>query len=1332
MKAVFTFLTIILSTGIFHSIAGTPYYFDHFDIEDGLSQNTVTCIFQDSKGFMWFGTKNGLNRFDGYTFKIYSRNHRADGLGNSIIYCITEDRTTGNLWIGTDKGAYIFDPRTEKFEFFDRKTSENRPMELTLNKIIVYQNEVWMLTGLGIYVFNRTIGKFASLASELNEFSTASPSDICIDDNKIWISIPSFGIIAYENKKYTPFYTDRQTKIIRLSTYRNLLLAGTPSNGLFLIDKATKSVRHTPLKQPWGREKESTLIHVITAIDNTVWIGTEDGIYIYSPQGMTHLSHHPGDPYSLSNNAVYSIYQDSDKGIWVGSYFGGIDYIPKHDIAFEKYYPSSDPHSIGGSRVREMCEDKSGNLWIATEDNGLNYYDTRTKRFTRYSTNTEPIRLSYTNIQCLNLTGDKLWIGYYHKGIDVLDLNTRKIEHFEQANTPALDNNDIFTIYTDLSGQTWIGTSTGVLKYNARKNEFTKCPEIGTFYISDIHQDPEGYIWFATYNIGAIRYNTHDGTCKRFSHDPHDSTSICYNRITTIFEDDSQRLWFGSEDGGFCLYDNKTETFMQITTKDGLPSNVIHKILEDNRHTLWISTNNGLANYDPETGKIRNYNTSNGLLSKQFNYNSGIATADGKLYFGNISGMIAFSPNETRHTDKKLSVVLTKFQLFNQDIEIGSGNSSFDKVITYTDTIRLHYDQSSLNLEFSTLNYASIETNQYAYKLEGIDKDWIFSRNRQASYSHILPGEYTFRVKANNSDGKWDNPETVLQIVITPPWWQTNLAKAVYTLMVLALITSAGIIYKKRTQRKYIKQQQERERKKQEEIYTAKIDFFTNIAHEIRTPLTLIKVPLDSILGPASDPAKFKEYLQIIKRNTDRLFFLINQLLDFRKTESKILKLNKKDADINLLISDMLIRFEPVMEQTGLSVHLDLPDSHIIASIDKEAITKVCSNLFTNATKYARTCVDISLSVADNYNYFELRVSNDGEPIQPEYRQKIFEAFFQIDDKDRPQKSGSGLGLALAHSLVELHKGRIFVDEEAENTTFVVQIPLEQDKTALPVLPEPDFQEEWPAENDKDEDGSTESPFPILIVEDNEELLNFIAESLSKKYKTLTAANGMEALKILDKEKISLVISDIIMPIMDGIELCNRIASDLSTCHIPVILLTAKTNLDSKIKALKNGAAAYIEKPFSMPYLEAQIANLIENQHKLHKNFARNPLLGSSTIARNKTDEKFLNKLTEIINQNLDKENFNVDNLANEVNMSRTSLHRKLKEISGLTPGDFIRLVRLKKAAELLQNGEYRINEICILVGIHSQSYFTKSFQKQFGILPKDFAKTTVGSPDHT
>lgn len=1234
--------------------------------------------------------------------------------------------------------------KADKFTFLDVQTPENMPLVSNVVNMCFNGDDVWILSGIDLYVYSKTEKVLKSAKNDLKKFSDMVPSGIYLDNDCLYISIPKYGIVKYQDKIYSSFYKYTTNRITSMISFRNKLVAGTSSNGVLVIDKYTADAQSVNLENIGTKETaENPLVHDMATVNDNVWIGTENGIFIYNGiEIVANLVHSPNDMFSLSNNAVYAIMQDRDKGIWVGSYFGGIDYMSKHSSTFRKYYPTENPHSISGLRVREMCRDNQGFIWVATEDAGLNRFDPHTKQFERIPYGKGQSSLAYYNIQCLSLDGNDLWIGYYHKGIDVMDLETRKVRHYEQSPLPgSLDNNDIFSIYTDNSGRTWIGTSTGALQYDPRHDNFRKCDKIGTFYISDIQEDVEGHLWFATYNIGAIRYNPVTKAIKQFSYNPADSTSICYNRITTIFLDHANRLWFGSEDGGLCLYDSKTETFNQITTADGLPSNVVHKILEDKEQRLWISTNNGLANYDPATRTIRNYNTSNGLPSKQFNYNSGISTDDGMLYFGNINGMIAFFPHDLSNGNKKQQVTLTEFKIYNQDVEIGDDDAPLTEAIPYSKTANLKYNESSFSIKFSLLDYAATETNRFAYKLEGIDKDWIYTDNHQVSYSNISPGKYQFKVKTNNNKHPDSNPETLLEINIMPPWWKTGIAKSLYIVLCLCVCYIAFRTYRTKSKQKQIKQMEKQEQEKQKEIYNAKIDFFTNIAHEIRTPLTLIKIPLDAVLNGNSDAHKTKDYLQIIKRNTDRLYDLINQLLDFRKTESNIRKLHMEEVDINSLISETLVRFKPTMEQNGLTINLSLPEIHISAVIDKEAITKVCSNLFTNTIKYAKSYVNISLSKNDKFKYFEIRVSNDGNPIPQEYRQKIFEAFFQVGLNHNPQRSGSGLGLALAQSLVQLHNGRIFVDSEAPDTSFVVQIPMGtqaiQENADAATLPLPE-QETATSEEDKlaEKDNPQESEAKadkaaaqgrcsVLIAEDNEELLKFIADTLSRNYIVHTASNGAEALKILETEKIDVVVSDIIMPIMDGIDLCNSITSSLQMCHIPVILLTARTNMDSKITALKNGAAAYIEKPFAMEMLEAQIENLIENHNKLRKNFAQNPFIDSVTMARNKTDEKFLNKLTDIILANLDVENFNVDELASEMNMSRTSLHRKLKEISGLTPGDFIRVVRLKKAAELLQNGEYRINEICILVGFHSQSYFTKSFQKQFGVLPKQFAKST-------
>lgn len=1328
-------LLCILSTIVCALHANNAYYFSHIDIEDGLSQNTVFCIHQDAKGFMWFGTKNGLNRFDGYSFKIYTRGNAKSGLGNSTINCIAED-SDGTLWIGTDKGAYIYNPRTDKFNFFNATTSDGTPLSSNVLNISFHGDHVHILSGIDLYMYSKESKTLKSTRRDLKEFSSAAPSAIYLDNDILWIAIPNYGIVKYDGDTYLPFYKDSYNRITGLHSVNNKLVAGTSSGGVIIINKASGKHNRIDLKQfNNSDEKENPLVHTIANVNNNIWIGTENGIFICDDRSVIkNLTHRPSDMFSLSNNAVYSITQDRDGGIWVGTYFGGIDYMSKHSSTFEKYYPTESPKSISGLRVREMCSDRSGAIWIATEDAGLNRFDPVTKQFERIPHGKGAGSLSYYNIQSLSLNEDELWIGYYHKGIDVYNIATKSIRHYEHGNTHgALDNNDVFSIYTDSSGQTWIGTSTGALQYDPHLDSFKKFNDIGTFYISDIQEDDDGYLWFATYNIGAIRYNPATGEIRQFSYNPGDSTSICYNRITTIFLDHDNRLWFGSEDGGLCSYDSATETFTQITTADGLPSNVVHKILEDKNHRLWISTNNGLSNFDPATRIIHNYNTSNGLPGKQFNYNSGFASDDGMLYFGNINGMIAFFPNDLNEQNKKQSVTLTEFRIWDKEVEIGQPDSPLGVSIAYAGEANLRHNESSFGIDFSLLDYAASETNRFAYRLDGVDKDWIYTEGHSVSYSNVNPGEYTFRVKANDN-GRTDNTETTLRIVVTPPWYETDLARSFYAATGICIGLLSFRAYRKRSRKKQDETREKQEREKQTEIYNAKIDFFTNIAHEIRTPLTLIKIPLDSILNEGIDTLKAKEYLQIIKRNTDRLYDLINQLLDFRKTESNIRKLHMEATDINALISNTLIRFRPAMEQNGLKIDLRLPEQHISAIIDKEAITKVCSNLFTNTIKYAKSYVNISLSQNDEFKYFEIRVSNDGDPIPEEYHKKIFDAFFQIDFHHNPQRSGSGLGLALTQSLVQLHNGHIFVDEKARDTSFVVQIPLGDTMQH----PSRSQQENKGDANDGQTDNETHEPEKeenasgkssarnrnsILIAEDNEELLHFIANSLSKTYNVYTASNGAEALKLLEAEKIDVVVSDIIMPIMDGIDLCNNITTNLQMCHIPVILLTARTNLDSKIKALKNGAAAYIEKPFSMEMLKAQIENLLDSHSMLRKNFAQNPFIDSTSMARNKTDEKFLNRLTEIILANIDEENFNVDELASEMNMSRTSLHRKLKEISGLTPGDFIRVVRLKKAAELLRGGEYRINEICILVGFHSQSYFTKSFQKQFGMLPKQFAK---------
>lgn len=1309
-----------------------PYYFKHYNINSGLSQNTVMSILQDSKGFIWIGTKNGLNRFDGHNFKIYRRGDSLNDLANSMIYCLNE-ASNKIIWIGTDKGISLYDPSTENFSNFDIRTKEQINVDGCIYKILSdSRNRIWILSSNGLFLYEENKKILRCLNDRFKEYTSAVPCVVYTDkEGMAYVGFPKVGILKYDiNTDKVSFLCYNNHTPTVISEYKNdYLLMGTMNKGLFMIDKKKGTSEKLLINSP---EDSNIFVRDIKQISATeYWIGAENGIFVLKDKIIRHITHENFNNLSLSDNAIYSILKDKEGGIWIGSYFGGVDYIPPQYSYFESFYPTAYKNSISGYRIREFVNDEKGNLWIATEDNGLNYYDVKSGTFTHITPQSKPLNISFTNIQCLNLANNKLWVGTFTRGIDVLDLKTRQCKHYEKTESAgSLQNNDIFAIYTDKSNTTWIGSTTDIYTYVPQTDNFRLFNKVKNVFVSDIWEDDHHNIWFTTYNKGVIRYNPKTEELKEFRYDKNDVHSLCYDRITGIFQDSEHRLWFSSEDGGFCLYNEKDESFTRITVEQGLPGNVIYKILEDDNQRLWLSTNDGLVSFNPRTMTVEAlYNLPNGLQSKQFNYNSGIKNLDGTLYFGSINGFIAFNPKNFRPNNHQYNVILTELYIFNQEVTVNKDSNILKKAVPYTNEITLNHTQSTFSLGFSALNYSTEGNGKYAYQLEGIDKQWNYADNiSRVAYNSIPPGKYIFKIKYSKDGHIGNNEETRMKINIIPPLWQTPWAYTFYMLIITGIFLTLTRFYMIKKKRQVEEELAHQEQQKKEEIYQAKIDFFTGIAHEIRTPITLIKAPLDYILHSQPDEQEIKENLITMERNTDRLLILVNQLLDFRKIESKAFTLSRKINDVHTLITNTYNRFIAAAKQKNLTMTLECPDHSVMALIDEEAVTKVCSNLFNNAIKYSSTYIKISLTESVDEKYFEITVRNDGKPIPTKLRQSIFEAFFQIKEDEQSVQPGSGIGLTLASSLVQLHHGKLYLDDNAEDTSFVVQIPKNMPTDAVRA-------EIKALQNEIEKEKlslSTETPpsakETILIVEDNEELRTFLSHQLSKYYQVMTAENGVEAIEMLKKQIIRLIISDVMMPLIDGLELCKSIKSNLETCHIPIILLTAKTTLQNRIEGLKTGADAYMEKPFSMPHLLVQINNLLESRIQLRRNFANNPYIATNSIAQNKADEDFLNKLTEVIKQNLQDEKFNIDNLANEMNMSRTSLHRKIKGITELTPGDFIRLIRLKKAAELLLEGEYRINEICMLVGIQSLSYFSKCFQKQFGVLPKDFVKSRGNS----
>ena len=610
------------------------------------------------------------------------------------------------------------------------------------------------------------------------------------------------------------------------------------------------------------------------------------------------------------------------------------------------------------------------------------------------------------------------------------------------------------------------------------------------------------------------------------------------------------------------------------------------------------------------------------------------------------------------------------------------------------------------------------------YKLEGFDTDWLtVGESPIVTYSNLRYGDYTFRVKVANSDGVWSDDEVILEVHILPPFYLSIWAYCVYALLIIGCSLYTVMYFKRRSNNKHRRQMEKFEQEKEREVYHAKIDFFTNVAHEIRTPLTLIKGPLENIILKKQVDAETREDLNVMKQNTERLLNLTNQLLDFRKTESQGFRLNFAKCNVTEVLKETHVRFTSLAKQKGLEFTLQVPEKDFYAHVNREAFTKIISNLLNNGVKYAESYVHISLEVseADDNNSFRIRTENDGVIIPNEMKEEIFKPFVRFNEKeDGKVTTGTGIGLALSRSLAELHQGTLAMGEGEENNTFCLTLPIVQDMT-ITLTPEPEVEIDRMNEVPVGETEKKDNRPTVLVVEDNPDMLAFVMRQLSKEYAVLTATNGEEALRVLDGNYVNLVVSDVVMPVMDGFELCKTIKSDLNYSHIPVILLTAKTNIQSKIEGMELGADAYLEKPFSVEYLQACASSLIQNREKLRKAFAQSPFVAANTMALTKADEDFIKKLNEVIQVNYSNPEFSMDDMADSLNMSRSNFYRKIKGVLDLSPNEYLRLERLKKAAQLLKEGENRVNEICYMVGFNSPSYFAKCFQKQFGVLPKDF-----------
>lgn len=1312
MQSFFKIGTVICLLFLSTTIFSQEYYFKHYKVENGMSNNSVLASIQDKDGFLWFGTKDGLNRFDGYHFKTFrSGANPKTSLGINYIQSLHEFKNY--IWVGTDKGLYSYDKKLDKFTFINEAIN-NRINDIDND----LKNNLWFIS-IGTLVKYNVDTKQTTMFDRRNTFYTTSIT--CDKNGVIWAS--SYDNL-YRYSEATQSFDEINVQLpnstFSISTIyaldANSILIGTRDHGVYKYDIKTKKT----LPFINGAHKPIFVRQFKKSNRNELWIASESGVYIYNLENKTikNLRKSPSDPYAISDNAAYCITIDKENGVWIGTYFGGVNYHQKQYDQFKKYFPRKSENAIVGSAVREIHKDNQRNLWIGTEDAGINKFNLDTKKFFNYQPDGTKSGLSFYNVHGVLPRGNKIWIGTFEHGLDIMDANTGKIiKHYDHKNSN-LNSDFIVTFYETPEKKLYVVTSLGIYLYDEANDSFKTCDNFSeTTHYTCMFKDKNGDLWAGSYRDGLFYYNPKTKEKVVYRHDYKDEKSISNDFITSIFQDQQNNLWIATENG-LNLFDTQKKEFKKYSTKNGFPSNVIYSILQDAKQNLCITTSKGLVKFNYKTKSVKIFTTANGLLSDQFNYNSAFKDSNGDMYFGNLNGMISFNPKNFSTNQYNPPIYITGLQINNQDVAVNDEDSPLDENISYIKKITLNNHQSNFNIDFASLSYTAPELTQYWYKLDGINDDWIYlNKNNKVFFTELPSGDYKFRVKSLSVNGVWSK-EAIIDITILPPIWASRYAFFCYFILIAGCLYWLLRSYHQRNLKENNRKIMVLNNEKEKEIYHAKIEFFTNVAHEIRTPLTLIKSPLESLLKKNYQSPEILPNLSIMEKNTTRLLNLVNELLDFRKTEIEGLGLTFLETNISILVRNLQSEFAPLIEERNIQLEIELGEKNIYAFVDEEAIRKILSNLFSNAIKYAKSIVIITMFRDENS--LEFIVKNDGNLIPKNLKNKIFEPFFRILGSET--QTGTGIGLSLAHSLTELHKGtlKLHFSDNTKNT-FVLQLPLRQESefNLYKDISEADIKESH--EEFENEIVAKNIKTQILVVEDNLELLNFMSKELGKEYKIFRATNGEEALKVIHNEIIHIVISDITMPIMDGIELCSRIKSNIESSHIPVILLTALSAIQSRIKGLESGADAYISKPFSMDFVLVQIDNLLSNRRHVMEYYASSPLSHLKTVAHNKVDEEFIKKLDDIIDQNMADTNLSVESLADILHMSRSTLYRKIKDISNLSPNELINNARLKRAAELLLSGKYKVYEISEIVGYNSQSSFSRNFQKSFAMSPSEF-----------
>lgn len=1354
-------LFLILSVLTLYAEKTNYLYSFNSDLNEGISQLSVMTIYQDSRGYLWFATKNGLNRFNGKEYKIY---HREDGneqsLSNNSVTSITEDQE-GYLWVGTNNGLNRIDLNTNEIKRYNLETNG-----LVANSIsTVYTDRsgcLWVGTWEGLNRYNREGDHFEYIPIEDDTERAMIVTLVEDSSGRFWIGTRNKGLLLCDHQmnlisqftsesKNMPLNNNNITSIYEDD--KKQIWVGCKNSGLNKINLRDNEVTsYTNLNS--GLSNNS--VRCIIEWQGKLLIGTFDGIFDLdkATERIVKVAGYDDINKSLSHYSVYCFCVDRDKTLWVGTFAGGVNYLNKFTNRFVLHKPQEELNirtGIYGAITYESPED----LWIATEGYGLLNYNKRTNESHYYLIDPSARFAFNTNIiKSVFYEDGYVWCGTTKGEIYKFNIKTKKFSLYHQYPIEY----SIYSIIRDHNDVLWVGGASTEFGLTCFVNDSL----VTTFYnnvdepiyfsnVRCILEEEDGVFLLGSTAEGLLRFDTHKKQLTKYSNEASvEKYRIPNNYISAIVRTKSGEIWVSTYGGGIFQLDESKAIRRIMTVREGLLDNNICTLVESSDQRLWMSTVNGLIMFDPAKDEVRNYHRHNGIDIREFTLHSGIALPDGSLCFAGSNGFVTFHVEAMDKNNNIPPVVLEQLSVNNHPVEVGDKSAILDKVLNGMETICLAYNENNFSISYQALNYIYATQNQYAYKLEGYDTDWNYVGERNSAfYTNLSPGKYVFLVKASNNDGVWNEEGRSLIIIVQPPLWRTWYAYLFYVIALAAIIY--GILYYvniKRNLEAGLKMKQ-LEKQKQEEFHQAKIRLFTNFSHELRTPLMLIITPFEELVKRVDIPAELHDKLSIIYKNAQKLLLLVNQLMDLHKNQAGSMGLKVSEGDICEYIKEIYYAFNQIALTNEVKFTLNCTPKTINGWFDKSLLEKVVFNLLSNAFKYTASGESVLMEVSEvtlkeldpkrtdglykdeNSQYVILKVKDSGKGIEEGEADKIFTPFYQIPETSGINLSGTGIGLSLVYTIVQLHRGVIYVDHtETKGACFVVILPVsrsafseeqiesrEIDKIAEITNTE-DILVSLPVTENKDQ-----PKYKILLVEDDKDVRDYLKKSLEAEYIVIEAADGVRAYEKVVQDFPDLVLSDIMMPKRDGLELCTMIKNDIRIGHIPVILMTARSMVVHIKEGFQAGADDYIVKPFNMDVLQTRIRSLLASREQLKKLYGKRFSPDVMGIEVKSADERFSQKLFDVIEKNISNEKLDVELLCTEIGISRANLYRKLKSITELSPMELIRNKRLEMAAKLLKESEMNVSEIASHLGFNSHSYFSNSFKAFYGCTPTEFVQ---------